>query len=568
MPITQFADGLHAEKYRLSGETFKDAMSRVASVLSDSDEHYHALRDALIDQRILHAGRIQASIGSNRDITALNCFASGTIRDSMTGDDSILRRVEHAAETMRRGGGMGYDFSTIRPRKANIKGLGYGATASGPVSFMHIFSAMCKCIASAGNRRGAQMGILRVDHPDIEDFINVKHDLSNLQQFNLSIAITDEFMEAVINDTEFNLKWGGEVYRTIQARDLWERIMRSTFENAEPGVIFIDQINNRNNLYYCESIATTNPCSEIPLPPHGACLLGSMNLVKYVNGDDGVRGFNWQQFNLDVTVMVRSMDNVIENTMFPLEAQRKEAFDKRRLGLGITGLANAGEALGHPYGSTEFIRFTNSVMSNLRETAYVASINLAEEKGPFSLYSEKYLDGKFIKTLPEHVLAGIRRHGIRNSHLTAIAPTGTISLCADNVSSGIEPVWRYSYKRDVIRTTGQETVTIEDYGYAQFGIKGKMVEECSIDDHMSVLETVYKYVDSAVSKTVNVPKSVAWEDFKGIYLRAYKNGCKGCSTYTIGGARKGILESSPEQSTTDGDTCIRNEETGTMECGE
>lgn len=541
-------DKMHADKYRAKGETFKAAMTRVASTLGDNDREFQKIRDILLAMRFLPGGRIQSAIGSSKATTPYNCYVSGTIADSFTsGGGSIMSRAAEAADTMRMGGGIGYDFSTLRPRGALIRKL--QSHSSGPVSFMEIFDAICRATSSAGARRGAQMGVLRVDHPDIEEFIRAKQNNSFLTGFNISIAVTDKFMKAVQADEEFPLYFGNQFYRNVWARQLWDAIMRSTYDWAEPGVLFIDRINEMNNLYYCETIAATNPCGEQPLPPYGACLLGSFNLVQYLNRSDrnSPWEFSYEQFSLDIPHVVRMMDNVVDVARYPLQEQEHEALSKRRMGLGVTGLANTIEALGYPYGSPPFIAIQGSIMRLLRDSAYEASAKLAKEKGPFPLYDkEKYLASRFIKTLPVEIRGVIREHGIRNSHLLSIAPTGTISYTADNVSSGIEPVFAHKLERTIIESTGKREVLLEDYGVAHLGVKGKITDECTVTDHLNVLITASRYVDSAVSKTCNVPTDIPWEEFKEIYIKAWEAGCKGCTTYRKGGEREGILKATEE----------------------
>lgn len=405
-------------KYLLKGETFKEGCTRVASSLSDNHDHFLEFREALLEQRFLPAGRIQASMGAPRETTPYNCFVSRTIEDSMSG---ITTALAEAAETMRLGGGIGYDFSTLRPKGDTIVSL--DSKSSGPLSFMNIYDALCKTISSAGHRRGAQMGVLRVDHPDIEEFIQAKTNSGNLTMFNISVGITDKFMEAVKKDTMFDLVFEGRVYKQVRAKNLWEKILRNTWDWAEPGVLFIDRINKKNNLYYCETISATNPCGEQPLPPYGACLLGSFNLTKYITEE----GFDYGLLSKDIPNVVRAMDNIVDRAIYPLEMQKESALSKRRMGLGLTGVANAFEYLDLPYGSEEFKAELSYFMAWFRDTVYWASINLAKEKGSFPLFDkEKYLESEFIKTLPFYIKEEIRNHGIRNSHLLSIAPTGTI----------------------------------------------------------------------------------------------------------------------------------------------
>ena len=576
-PQTAFSDQLHAEKYRGEGETFRDACYRLASALSDGDDHYRAVADILLDLRFMPAGRVQAAIGMTRHVTPYNCFVSGTIEDSMVeGHGSIMQRLTEAVATMRMGGGIGYDFSTLRPANDIIKSQ--RTPASGPVSFMSMFDSACRTIMSAGFRRGAMMSVLRIDHPDVMKFIHAKHppdhmrvlwqeidkieDPAILQRakrslqetlplsaFNVSLAVTDAFMESLGAGEPFPLRFNGEVYRTVDPRHLWEMVMRSTWDWAEPGVLFVDTINRMNNLAYCEEIAATNPCGEQPLPPYGACLLGSFNLVKYLRRQDGREGytFDMPQLLRDIPVVVRAMDNVIDQARYPIFEQEKEAKQKRRMGLGVTGLANALEACGHPYGATDFCSQESWVLHALTRECYLASIDLAREKGSFPLFDrDKYCGGEFIRTLDVAVREGIERHGIRNSHLTSIAPTGTISLAADNVSSGIEPVFAYSAERKVRGPAGMQTETVEDYGARFLGVRGKRTADVTVGEHLAVLATAYAHVDSAVSKTLNVSDDVGWEDFKRVYRDAWNAGCKGCTTFRVDGKRMGILSATED----------------------
>jgi ribonucleoside-diphosphate reductase alpha chain len=566
-PQVAFSDELHAQKYRGKGETFTEAMNRIAGALKDDEAHFRLLQDLLQNQRFLPGGRVQASMGAIKTVSPINCYMSGDIFDSFVhGYGNIMQRATEAASTMRLGGGIGTNFSTLRPNGANIKKL--DSSSSGPVSFMHIFDSVGRAIASSGHRRGAQMGVLRVDHPDIEEFIHAKNNTTELTGFNMSILATDEFMRAVELDLEFDLRFDGEVYRTVRARSLWEMIMRSTYDYAEPGVIFIDRIHEENNLSYCETITGTNPCGEIPLPPYGACLLGSFNLVKYV---DLARGeFETEKFLADIPVAVRALDNVIDRaSVWPLVEQEDEMKNKRRIGIGITGLANALEALGAPYGSKAFVKGTEFVMRTLRDEAYRASIDLAIEKGSFPMLdADKFLSSGFAKRLPEEIRQGIREHGIRNSHLLAIAPTGTISLTADNVSSGLEPVFAHRFNRVIHLRDGQRTESVEDYAVRVFSIEGKTAEELSPMEHLDVLAACQPFVDQSISKTINVPTDIAWEDFKDVYLQAWKRGAKGCTTFRPGGLRGGILvkEDEEEPQVEEGSACGIDPQTGRREC--
>ncbi|MEL6480172.1 MAG: adenosylcobalamin-dependent ribonucleoside-diphosphate reductase [Pseudomonadota bacterium] len=538
-------------KYRLkpapgetgAAEAHVDAtFARVAAALAATERDPEAweprFRAALEDFKYLPAGRILAGAGTGRSVTLFNCFVMGTVPDSLEG---IFEMLKEAALTMQQGGGIGYDFSTIRPKGAPVKGV--GADASGPLSFMDVWDAMCRTIMSAGSRRGAMMATMRCDHPDIEDFVAAKGDAARLRMFNLSVLATDAFMRAVEADGPWELVFEGRVYRTLRARDLWHRIMRATYDYAEPGVIFIDRVNAANNLHYAETIAATNPCGEQPLPPYGACLLGSVNIAALVRrpfeADAGVDEAALADL---VATAVRMMDNVVDASRFPLEAQAAEARAKRRIGLGVTGLADALLMTGLRYGSAEAVAQTGDWLRQIRDAAYRASVDLAREKGPFPLFdAEPYLAGETIRTLPEDIREGIAEHGIRNALLTSIAPTGTISLFAGNVSSGIEPVFALSYTRKVLQPDGSRTEEeVVDYALAEWRrLKGDAplpehfvtAQDLSPADHVATQAEAQKYIDSSISKTVNVPADIAFEAFEQVYLDAYAQGCKGCTTY-------------------------------------
>jgi len=541
MPISEEIDKI---KYRLEGETFNEKIKRIARALSDGIEHQYELEDILGQMRFLPAGRVQNAMGSPRITTAYNCFVSGTIEDSM---NSIMNRACEAAETMRRGGGIGYDFSRIRPRGDLIKSL--DSKSSGPVSFMGIFDSICQTIASSGHRRGAQMGVLRIDHPDILDFIRAKRNSDKLTGFNISVGITDAFMKALDSGSDYTLYFDGHERGTLSAQIVWDEVMESTWDWAEPGVLFIDKINDANNLYYCETIEATNPCGEQPLPPFGACLLGSFNLTKYVTKDkwdNKFNSFNYAKFGEDIQHVVRAMDNVIDRTIYPLKEQEDEAKNKRRMGLGVTGLANAGEMLNKPYGSKEFLEWMELVFTILRDKTYSTSADLAAEKGSFPLYDERYWEGGFFKTLAYSVQEKIKRNGIRNSHLTSIAPTGTISIVGDNVSGGIEPVFNHYYDRTIQTFDGSKVERVEDYAYSK-GIEGRTANDISVQEHLSVLLLAQQYIDSACSKTCNVGDDVTYESFKQVYVDAWKGGAKGCTTFRLSGKRFGILNAPVEK---------------------
>lgn len=572
IPVAIWAD---ETKYRQKGETHKQACARVAGALTDNQEHYNKFYDTLVDQRFLTGGRIRSACGSTRRVTAYNCFVMQKVPDDFKG---IMEVATQAGQTMRLGGGVGYDFSEIRPKGDLIKSL--DSYASGPVSFMQIMDSICKTISSAGHRRGAQMATLRVDHPDIMEFVTAKSNHDNLTQFNMSVLVTDRFMEAVKSDLDFDLTFKGRVYKTIRAKSLWDTILRNTWDWAEPGVIYIDRVNQMNNLYYCENITATNPCGEQPLPPYGACLLGSFNTTRYVYWDSDTKEFifNYQQLQHDIPYVVRAMDNVIDETIYPLYEQEQEAKNKRRMGLGITGVANVLGALGITYGTPQAEQFVHDLMKIITNTAYKASANLAAEKGPFPLFDkDKYLDGEFVKRLDEDTQEAIRLMGIRNSHLISIAPTGTISLVANNVSSGIEPVFSLSYDRTVQTFEGPRIEKVEDYAFREWGIKCITADEISVEDHVRMLNAAQYFVDSAVSKTCNVGNKVSWERFKDVYMIAYEGGAKGCTTFRAAGKRFGILNASasedivdtveePDETTIEGGACYIDVETGLRSC--
>ena len=558
-PQIPACDSLHSQKYRLPNEAFSEACARQAAAMADNEEHRQSYRNILLNQRFMPAGRVQAAMGSPRDVTAYNCFVSGVIEDSM---ESIMERATQAAETMRRGGGIGFDFSRIRPSGDRIVSL--DSSASGPVSFMGIFDAVCQTIMSAGHRRGAMMAVLRVDHPDIEEFIRAKRNENRLTNFNISVGVTDEFMECVRDDKPFTLQFDQRQYRTINAKALWDEIMRNNWDWAEPGVLFLDRINNDNPLWYCETISATNPCGEQPLPPYGACLLGSFNLVKYV--DMETKKFDFNKFKEDIPHVVRAMDNVIDRTSYPMDSQEVEAKTKRRMGLGVTGLANCLSMCGHSYGSIAGRRFTRKVLKTLMCDAFEASSDLALEKGSFPLFeTDKYLEGEYVSRLPQDLKDKIKKQGMRNSHLTSIAPTGTISFTADNVSSGIEPVFQHELDRTVQTEVGPQVIRLRDFAYDRYGIKGETTDDLTVDDHLDMQIAVQPFVDSAVSKTINVGSQVTFDEFKEVYLKAWKGKLKGVTTFRLDGKRYGILnkiEVEPE-----GSACFIDPETGQKECG-
>jgi len=552
-------------KYRFKGAdgtakdvTVEDTWRRIARDLAQVESKADVWEDkffnALEDFKYLPAGRITAGAGTARRVTLFNCFVMGTVPDSMSG---IFDMLKEAALTMQQGGGIGYDFSTIRPRGADV--LGVSADASGPLSFMDVWDAMCRTIMSAGSRRGAMMATMRCDHPDVEDFIAAKSDPARLRMFNMSVLVTDPFMEAVKADGSWDLVFGGKVYKTVQARDLWNKIMQATYDYAEPGVIFIDRINAANNLNYCETIAATNPCGEQPLPPYGACLLGSINLARLVAQPfEDAAHLDQDAMSELVATAVRMMDNVVDVSNFPLPEQAAEAQNKRRIGLGVTGLADALLMVGLRYGSDEAAAQTESWLKAIARASYLASVELAKEKGAFPLFdAEKFLASGTMMQMEDDVRDAIREHGIRNALLTSIAPTGTISLYAGNVSSGIEPVFAYAYTRKVLQKDGSRTEEeVVDYAVQMWReLKGDTplpdyfvnAQTLPPADHVKMQAAAQKWIDSSISKTINCPEDISFDAFKDVYMQAWDTGCKGCTTYRPNDVTGSVLSVSSEK---------------------
>ena len=562
MPISQ---QIWDMKYRLKDQngaflehTVEDTWRRIAVALSKAEANpkkwESIFYDSLTDFKFLPAGRIIAGSGTARNVTLFNCFVMGVIPDSMSG---IFDMLKEAALTMQQGGGIGYDFSTIRPKGSIVKGI--AADASGPVSFMDVWDSMCRTIMSAGSRRGAMMATMRCDHPDIEEFIAAKSDSEKLRMFNLSVLVSDAFMEALKKGEDWRLTFNDKIYKVIKAADLWDKIMRATYNYAEPGVIFIDRINEANNLRYCETITATNPCGEQPLPPYGACLLGSINLARLVEYPFGENAhLDVSQLEKLVATAVRMMDNVIEVSQFPLEVQKLEALNKRRIGLGVTGLADALLMVGLRYGSDEAVEKTEEWMKLIARASYKASINLAKEKGAFSLFDpEKLIASGNMKQMDDDIKQAVRKFGIRNALLTSIAPTGTISLYAGNVSSGIEPVFAYSYTRKVLQNDGshieEEVVDYavqmwrDKFGDAQLPDYFVSAQNLTPSDHVKMQAAAQKWVDSSISKTINCPEDISFDDFKEVYMQAYDTGCKGCTTYRPNEVTGSVLSVASEE---------------------
>jgi ribonucleoside-diphosphate reductase alpha chain len=563
-PLTPIAQEIWEMKYRFrtpagdpAEQTIEDSWRRVAAALAepeaDRERWTRAFYAAMEDFRFLPAGRILAGAGTGRAVTLFNCFVMGVIPDDMGG---IFEHLKEAALTMQQGGGIGYDFSTLRPKGAPVRGV--GADASGPLSFMDVWDSMCRTIMSAGYRRGAMMATLRCDHPDIESFIEAKREPGRLRMFNLSVLITDDFMRAVESGGRWKLRFDSKVYKTVSARALWDRIMRATYEYAEPGVIFIDRINRRNNLYYCEEIRATNPCGEQPLPPYGACDLGSINLTRLVRDPFTDKAhLDMDALRQLVPVAVRMLDNVIDISKFPLDAQRHEAAAKRRIGLGVTGLADALILCGLRYGSPEALASVREWMAEIRRHAYLASAGIAREKGSFPLFDkDKFLAGETVAALDADVRDTIAACGMRNALLTSIAPTGTISLLAGNTSSGIEPVFRHEFARDVLMPDGShEKHRVMDYAVDLYrrmhGADAPLPDyfadahTLTPEAHIETQAAVQDYVDSSISKTINLPEEISFDAFKDVYRRAYDLGCKGCTTYRPNAVTGAVLSAAP-----------------------
>jgi ribonucleoside-diphosphate reductase alpha chain len=544
------AEEIWTAKYRFrpapdeGDSSFGETVDRVAAAVAavEAPEAREAWRtrftEALTDFRFIPAGRILAGAGTDRSVTLFNCFVMGTVPDSL---DGIFEHLRQAAVTMQQGGGVGMDFSTIRPSGSVVRGV--GAEASGPLSFMDCWDAMCRTVESAGQRRGAMMGCLRIDHPDIEAFIDAKRDSRRLRNFNISVLVTDDFMKTLAAGGEWPLVFAGETVRRVSAPALWERLMRATYETAEPGVIFIDRVNAANNLTHCESISASNPCGEQMLPPYGACLLGSINLARLVDRpfapDAAVDEAALAALTRDA---VRFLDNVIDISRYPLAEQEAEAKAKRRIGLGITGLADALLFCGAAYGSSESVGRTRQWLEVIKREAYRASALLAKEKGAFPLYDPVMLDRPNLASLDEETRALIAQHGLRNGCLTSIAPTGTTSLLAGNVSSGVEPVFAYAYTRKIRQPDGtSREQPVEDYAMQVWRReKGDQAppeavfvsaQTLSPSDHLTMQATAQALIDSSISKTVNCPEDISFEAFADIYVEGYHLGCKGLTTY-------------------------------------
>jgi len=559
------AEEIWTAKYRFqppegeADEDFAATARRVARAVAEAEapELRGPMRarfeDAIGDFRFIPAGRIIAGAGTGRAVTLFNCFVMGTVPDSL---DGIFDHLREAALTMQQGGGVGMDFSTVRPKGAPVRGV--GAEASGPLSFMDCWDSMCRTVHSAGQRRGAMMGCLRIDHPDIEAFIDAKRDPARLRNFNVSVLVTDAFMAALGADADWPLMFDGRTYRTIRARALWERLMRATYDCAEPGVIFVDRVNQANNLAHCETINASNPCGEQMLPPYGACLLGSINLARLVERPfEEEAGIDEAELAELTRTAVRMLDNVIDISLYPLPQQEAEAKAKRRIGLGITGLADALLFCGKAYGSGPAVEQTRAWLGIIKREAYRASALLAAEKGPFPLYDPCMLAAPNLKGLDEETRALIARHGLRNGCLTSIAPTGTTSLLAGNVSSGIEPVFAYAYERRILQPDGSARhEAVEDHAMRVWReLKGDEAppEDLFVSaqtlgpaDHLTMQAAAQALVDSSISKTVNCPEDIDFDAFADIYVEGYHLGCKGLTTYRPNAVTGSVLKVAAE----------------------
>ncbi len=593
------------DKYRLTtpNESILDDLSvedtwkRIANACADAEittylektihdpemvaqERRYQFNEALRDFKFIPAGRIVAGAGSGRNVTLFNCYVMGTIPDDMGG---IFEMLREAALTMQQGGGIGYDFTPLRPKNSPVKGV--DADASGPLSFMDVWDAMCRTIMSAGSRRGAMMATMRCDHPDVLDFVTAKQDAARLRMFNVSVLATDAFMHAVKNDAMWPLvhdvapadtslgqdaqgKW---IYEWVQAKDLWDSIMQSTYDFAEPGVIFIDRINKMNNLWYIEQISATNPCGEQPLPPYGACLLGSINLAKMVTDPfETSAQVDRELLRTTVRTAVKMLDAVIDISKFPIPQQEREAKAKRRMGLGVTGLHDMLWMLGFEYGSDSAVEYTEILMQDIAIAAYEESIELARLFGPCPVTAtedqrELFIQSGNMRNMPYCIRDGVLEHGIRNALLTSIAPTGTISLYAGNISSGVEPIFAPEYTRKVLEKDGSKREeVVRDYAVQIYHewreSKGmdkepevsslKTAQDLSPMAHLKMQAAVQKWVDSSISKTVNLPEDISFEDFGDVYMQAYDMGCKGCTTYRPNAVTGSVLSVEPKKEAT------------------
>ncbi|HTM64293.1 MAG TPA: adenosylcobalamin-dependent ribonucleoside-diphosphate reductase [Gammaproteobacteria bacterium] len=546
--------------------SIEDTWRRVAHAVAEAekpDERKHwedKFYKILENFHFLPGGRILAGAGTSHTVTLFNCFVMNIAEDSMTG---IFDALREGALTLQQGGGVGYDFSVLRPAGEMAKRT--GMPASGPVSFMQIWDTTCGVLLSTGARRGAMMGVLSCDHPDIEAFIEAKSDAKLLRHFNVSVMVSDAFMQAVKNDADWQLVFQGKVYRTVKARALWQKIIKYAYDFAEPGVLFGDTINRMNNLWYCERITATNPCGEIPLPPYGACDLGAVNLTQFVLSPFAPQAqINWRLLDETVRTAARFLDNVIDVSKYPLLAQEETAYKTRRIGLGLTGLADALVMLGKCYGSEDSVVFAREVMQRIARVTWLTSIEIAKEKGSFPLFEKEYLQGEFVKNLDEDIKMKLAKHGVRNSHHNTIAPAGTISLLANNISNGIEPIFQSSYHRKVkMADDSVQTFCVEDYAFHLWrqthtdSMPPAWVDTSSLtpQEHLAVQGAMQPFIDNAISKTINLPADFPFEKLSDVYTQAYEMGLKGCTIFRPNPVTGSVLESDKAEKPDDGHCC-------------
>jgi len=547
--MEQFSEKIWDLKYRyryqgkIIDHTIEDTFARVAKAVACAEKkeiysHWQQqFYSILEDFKFLPGGRIFAGAGTKHTVTLLNCFVMHIEEDSLS---AVFDALKEGALTLQQGGGIGYDFSILRPRGFLAEKT--GIPSSGPISFMKIWDAMSAVLLSTGARRGAMMGVLRCDHPDIEEFIAAKSDPTQLRHFNVSVLVSDAFMQAVNQKKEWPLVFQHKTFKKISAQELWQKIIRSAYDYAEPGVLFEDTINRMNNLWYHEHISATNPCGEIPLPAYGACDLGSVNLTQFIESPFSLSAkINWKNLENTVEIATRFQDNVIDISHYPLPSQREQALAARRMGLGFTGLADALVMLQIPYGSQESLMLTTKIMKLIAETTWLTSIELAKEKGIFPVFQKKYCEGKFITTLSDDIQKNVAKYGIRNSHHNAIAPAGTISMMANNISSGLEPIFSGQYSR-VIRTLEGETqeFSVKDYALNEWQKQKKAepfppawmdVHSITPQAHIAIQAAVQPYVDNAISKTINIPTNFPFESLSEIYSQAFSSGLKGCTIF-------------------------------------
>lgn len=579
--------------HEIIDQTIEDTWRRVAKAVAQAEvpklrRHFEQEFYSILEGfRFLPGGRILAGAGTKHRVTLFNCFVMNIKEDSLPG---IFKALEEGALTLQRGGGVGYDFSVLRPKGDMAHQT--GVPASGPISFMRIWDRTCEILLSTGARRGAMMGVLCCDHPDILEFIAAKEDPRELRHFNVSVTVSDAFMEAVKNDTEWPLvfptdvvlpeneviyrQWGNSndpvpcrIYAHVKARDLWDKIMRNAYDYAEPGVLFVDTINRLNNLWYRERINATNPCGEIPLPPYGACNLGAINLTQFITSPFSKSAqIKWDDLRQTVKIATRFLDNVIDVSHYPLRVQRQEAVGTRRIGLGLTGLGDALVMLGIQYGSPKSIATAHEMMKQIAETTWRTSIELAREKGPFPYFDSAYLHGEFVKQLEDDIRHDLTLHAVRNSHHNTIAPAGTISLLANNISSGIEPIFLPHHHRHVRMMNGKSaTFQVTDYAFKLWqqdnhsGLPDAWIDTNTLlpEAHLAMQATVQPFIDNAISKTINIPQNFPFEKLMDVYTTAYQSGLKGCTVFRANPVTGSVLETE-ELSEKQREQCCQDED--------